>query len=164
MASKEEIFNYVMNTPRNTNGSVLKSMLNSIEDGGEAGAKSVEEILIYDGDQNDNVFINSNEFIVQPAPSSGSIEGVSLVVFLTYTDINDRLHTTKHICTLTGSVSSSVAGNIAGYSTDTMPYNKPVILMSNQYGSNNSISAIKIENVYMGDTSKPMHVTIYKLQ
>ena len=34
MSTKEEIFNYVMHSPENTNPAVLGSMLNSLEEGG----------------------------------------------------------------------------------------------------------------------------------
>ena len=37
MPNADEIFNYVMNSPENTNPAVLRSMLNSIEEGGGGG-------------------------------------------------------------------------------------------------------------------------------
>lgn len=36
--TRKEILDYVMNSPGNTNPSVLKGMLNSVTDGGESGA------------------------------------------------------------------------------------------------------------------------------
>lgn len=37
MSTKDDIFNYVMNSPEDTNPAVLKSLLNGIEEGGSGG-------------------------------------------------------------------------------------------------------------------------------
>ena len=39
MSSKDDVFNYVMNSPEDTNPAVLRSLLNGIEEGGSGGVE-----------------------------------------------------------------------------------------------------------------------------
>lgn len=43
MGAKDEVFNYVMNTPQDTNPAVLRSLLNDIEEGGGGGDTNFKE-------------------------------------------------------------------------------------------------------------------------
>ena len=57
MSTKDDVFNYVMNSPEDTNPAVLRSLLNGIEEGGSGGDDFIitytitnyDESLGYDG-------------------------------------------------------------------------------------------------------------------
>lgn len=44
MSTKDDVFNYVMNSPEDTNPAVLRSLLNGIEEGGSGGGDMVYTI------------------------------------------------------------------------------------------------------------------------
>ena len=160
----QEVVDYVMNSPHNTNRAVLESMLDSISD--EGGANSVQETLIFDDiieDYND-LYINREKFIAEPISSSDyNFGGKTFVTIVMYTDINGNSQSFKHICMLNGTVNSSMAGNVADYITDNMPYNKPTFLMVDNSTHNNTMGAINFDVPYMADTNKSVHISIYRI-
>ena len=162
---KKTILDYVTETPGNTNRAVLESMLDSIDEGGNA--QSVEEVLIFDGEVNSITLSISNEqFITNPFLSTDDdLKGITFAIILKYTDVIGNFIEYKRICMLKGSVTSSLAGNTAEYNTNNMPYNKPNFLMETTSTSNNTMQSINFnDGIYMVDTSQPIHAVIYRLK
>lgn len=89
---KEEILDYVMNSPSNTNPSVLKGMLNSATDGGESGGNKVLKTIkiqasaIENGNYDFNLF--NDETVVPILQNMSEDDIIQLIVGVEYLDTN----------------------------------------------------------------------------
>lgn len=61
MAHKEEVLDYVMNTPQNTNPAVLGNMLDNYENGGGGGGITVIECEVRGSEGGDYTLINADK-------------------------------------------------------------------------------------------------------
>ena len=156
MANKD-ILQYLRKTPHNTNVNVVKGMI------GNNSNSPIEISTIFEGDvTDDSVYIVENDFITNPTPTAVKLKGMVFITVLTYTITTGDLVTDKYIGMLDGNVNSSMAGNIAQF-LDGGSYNTPKFsVISSSSQEPQQITSIRI-TPYMRDTSKPVHVAIYKL-
>ena len=163
---KQQIIDYVMNNPANTNPNVLGTMLDGVDGGAISAKNPVKATLLFDEDvvsTDSYIHIEHEDFLIAALlPSFDENRSYNKEVFITF--ITDKYNNcTRHVCILTNEISSSAGGDEVSFITDTgIPYNKPIIYIWRNNDNKYEVRTMEF-SPYMMTVGDTIHVTIYQL-